>query len=135
MARVLVIDAAEAIRDALRLVLEGEGYAVTTTSCPDDAMDLLRASAARMVVLFDAGIPRVSDGRVVALASLDDPLVRRHTYICMTTSEALLPADLHAALVALAVPIIQKPFDIEVVLVAVKVAADRILAGSGQTRQ
>src|SRR5579862_1352790 len=120
MVPVLVIDADEAICDALRLVLEGEGYPITAICCPDDAMYLLRVSPGPIVVLFDAGVPRVSDGRVTALASMSDPLVRRHAYICMTTGEALMPADLHAALVGLAVPIIQKPFDIEHVLVVVK---------------
>jgi len=127
MVRVLIIDTDEAIRDALRLVLEGDGYPVTATCCPDDAMELLRDSPDPVVVLFDAGVPRVSDGRVTALASMSDPLVRRHAYICMTTGEALMPTDLHEALVALAVPIIQKPFDIDQVLVAVKSAANGIL--------
>lgn len=135
MVQVLVIDADEGIRDALRLVLEGEGYIVSATCCPDDAMEMLCASPERMVVLFDAGVPRVSDGRVAALASLSDPLVRRHAYICMTTSQALLPADLHEALAALAVPIIQKPFDIDDVLVAVSAAADGILTGLELTQQ
>lgn len=132
MSHVLVIDNDDAIRETLRLALEDEGYAVSTTCCPADAMELLLTSADRMVVLFDAGVPRVSDGQVSALASLEDPLLRRHAYICMTTSAVLMHPDLHGALSTLAVPIIEKPFDADTLVAAVREAQEHLSLAPGR---
>jgi DNA-binding NtrC family response regulator len=123
MAQVLVIDADDGICATLRLLLEDAGYLVATTARPELALARLQTSPERLVVLFDAGMPRVSEGRVTALAAVDDPLLRRHTYICMTTSMSLMHPDLHAALVSLGVPIIEKPFDLDAMLAAVDQAA------------
>ncbi len=123
MAQVLVIDADDALRATLTFLLEDAGHMVTATAIPELALEQLRTAPECMVVLFDAGVPRVSDGRVTALASVDDPLLRRHTFICMTTSAALMHPDLHQILTILAVPIIEKPFDLDALLMMVDQAA------------
>jgi DNA-binding NtrC family response regulator len=129
--QVLVIDADDFIREALRTLLEDAGLAAATTTSPAHALEHLRAAAERMVVLFDAGMPRVSDGQVTALASIDDALLRRHEYICMTTSVALMHPDLRQALDSLAVPIIEKPFDLDDLLTAVRQAQERLRPQAG----
>jgi DNA-binding NtrC family response regulator len=126
MAQVLVIDADEAIRATLGFLLEDDGHTVITTAGPEFALEHLRTSSTPMVVLFDAGAPRVSGGHVTALAMVDDPLLRRHAYICMTTSAALMLPDLHKALISLAVPILEKPFDLDALLALVGQAASRV---------
>jgi DNA-binding NtrC family response regulator len=123
MAQVLIIDADDGICATLRLLLEDAGYTLTTTARPELALEQLRTSPERLVVLFDAGMPRVSEGRITALAAVDDPLLRRHTYICMTTSMALMHPDLQAALISLGVPILEKPFDLDEMLATVEQAA------------
>lgn len=128
MASVLVIDPDEGICATMRLLLEDAGYAVATTARPDRAFERLRSSPECMVVLFDAGVPRVSQGQVTALAAVNDPRLRRHSYICMTTSSALMHPDLHTMLVTLGVPIIEKPFDLDAMLTAVDQAARAAVA-------
>jgi CheY-like chemotaxis protein len=123
MSQVLVIDADIALRTTLGLLLEDAGYAVTATASPATALEHLRTSGDAMVVLFDAGVPRVSEGQVTALAMTDDPRLRRHAYICMTTSLALMHPDLHQVLSSLAVPIIEKPFEVDALLAMVGEAA------------
>lgn len=128
MAQVLVIEADEAIRAALGSFLEDAGYSVVTTPNPDVAMQLLRSASGRMIVLFDTGVPRVSEGKVTALTSIDDEQLSRHAYICMTTSAALMHPDLHATLVSLSVPIVEKPFDLDALLRTVDQAAHTVAA-------
>jgi len=132
MAQVLVIDGDDTLRETFHLLLEDDGHTVTTIASPADALDLLRTSPDCLVVLFDTGVPRLSNGQITALASMDDPILRRHAYICTTTGEAFMHPDLRAVLIMLAVPIIEKPFAIDDLLMAVNQAEERI---SLQTRQ
>jgi DNA-binding NtrC family response regulator len=126
MAQILVIDADYGVRAMLRLLLEDAGYTVMTTCSPERGMAVLRTAPESMVVLFDSGIPRVQDGRVTALAMANEDTLRRHAYICLTTHAALIHPDLYQALLSLAVPIVEKPFDLDALLVAVSQAASRI---------
>jgi DNA-binding NtrC family response regulator len=126
MAALLVIDPDDAIRESLRDLLETAGYSLSETASPDAALDMLRMNPERMVVLFDAGVPRLSDGAVTALAHATDPRLLRHAYICMTTSHGQLHADLDAELARLSVPIIEKPFDNDELLELVRCAATKV---------
>jgi CheY-like chemotaxis protein len=126
MAQILVIDADDGIRVTLRLLLEDAGYMVMTTCSPERGLELLRTAPEPMIVLFDSGMPRLDDGQVTALAMANDDILRRHAYICLTTHAALIHPDLYHVLLSLAVPIIEKPFDLDALLVAVSQAASRI---------
>ncbi len=123
MAQVLVIDEDAAIRATLGFLLEDGGHTVTTTGSPAAALERLVTCAERVVVLFDAGAPRVSNGQITALAMADDERLRRHAYICMSTSAALIHPDLRQVLISLNVPIIEKPFDLDTLLIMVDQAA------------
>lgn len=124
MAGIVVIDADNSVRQALSLVLEEAGYAVSATGEPAIALQLLESAPAPLVVLFDAGVPRISDGKITALIRREDPLLRRHAYICMSTSPGFMHPDLHQALRDLAVPIIAKPFDVDRMLTVVRQVAE-----------
>ena len=54
---ILIIDDEDGIRTSLRLILEGEGYAVRTAECAVDALELARAERFD-VVLCDVRMPR-----------------------------------------------------------------------------
>ena len=120
-----MIDADDGVLAMLRLLLEDDGCTVMTTCGPQRGMETLRTASESMVVLFDSGMPRVQDGQVTALAMASEETLRRHTSICLTTHAALIHPDLFQALLSLAVPIIEKPFDLDALLVAVSQAARR----------
>lgn len=120
MVGVVVIDADNSVRQAVSLVLAEAGYAVSATNEPSAALRLLESAPVPLVVLFDAGVPRISDGKIAALVRREDPLFRRHAYICMSTSPDYMHPDLRQALRDLAVPIIAKPFDVDQLLALVQ---------------
>lgn len=126
MSGVVVIDTDESVRQAIALVLEEAGYVVSATGEPATALRLLETAPEPLVVLFDAGVPRMSDGKITALIRREEPLFRRHAYICMSTSPGFIHPDLLQALKDLAVPIIAKPFDLDEMLALVRYAAEGI---------
>src|SRR5262245_64068037 len=65
MARVLVVDDDEDIRETLRLVLEDAGYDVLLAADGRSALDVLRKGAEGLVVLLDLQMPNVSGVEVL----------------------------------------------------------------------
>jgi DNA-binding NtrC family response regulator len=129
MARVLIIDTEDDIRESLRLVLELEqgAYTVIDTSDPEFALQVLLTAPEAVVVLFDAGIPRTYNDDLAALLNTTDKRLLRHAYICMTTSLDQMFPELHAVLLARSVPIIAKPFEIDLLLATVAQAAGTLV--------
>jgi DNA-binding NtrC family response regulator len=132
MAQVLVIERDEGIRAALCALLELDGHAVTVMENPASAIERLLTCAKHMVVLFDAGVPGVRDGQLIALASAADARLLRHAYICMTTVPAKIHPDLQSSLTRQLVPILTKPFDIDRVLALVAQQEETAVAGTCQ---
>jgi CheY-like chemotaxis protein len=125
MTHILIVDDDSAIRDTLREALEDEGYEVHEASNGIAALESLRASQEGMVVLLDQLMPKL-DGIGVLRAVQNDPLLaHRHAYILLTArSRISTPAtDLTASL---SVPIIRKPFDLEILFHAIAQAATRL---------
>ena len=78
---VLVVDDEEAIRGSIAMLLEDEGYTVHQASNGAQALDLLRAADAPLVVLLDWMMP-VLNGLEVLDAAVQEPVsLSRHTYI------------------------------------------------------
>lgn len=113
---VLVVDDDEAIRDTLRLVLEDAGYQVDGAADGATALDRLRISQDRYIVLLDLVMPGMDGKAVLANVASDTTIATRHVYILMTAAQAQVTADAEAILAQLNAPILYKPFDLDVLL-------------------
>ncbi len=131
MAHVLVIDDEPQIREALRMLLEDAGHAVTLTANGANGLAALRESQAPQVVLLDLMMPGM-DGLAVLHEVIQEPqLAAQHGYILMTgDSTRLIDAAAHV-LSALPVTVVRKPFDIDDVLETVAAVAGRVNEAPG----
>lgn len=126
LAHVLVVDDDEPIRDTLRSVLEDAGHAVTDAPDGVAALDVLRASPHRMVVLLDLRMPGMDGAGLLDTVAGDRTLATRHAYILMTANLQTLTLSFANLLTTLSVPVLRKPFDLDVVLDTVEQAAARL---------
>jgi CheY-like chemotaxis protein len=126
MARVLVVDDDGDIRDSLRWALEDAGHEVSEAAGGAAALEMLWASPHPLVAVLDIIMPD-QDGLAVLNAVRDDPyLSTRHCYIVATASSPSrfnLPDEISCLL---AVPVIEKPFDLDDFLAAVEQAASKL---------
>jgi CheY-like chemotaxis protein len=123
---VCVIEDDEAIRTALRALLEDEGYRVLEAEDGLAGYELLRSSASPLVALIDHKLPKMDGCDLLDLAAKDEGLRRRHEFIFVTASPRRAEDDCGEALEELNVPVIPKPFDIDEVLEPVAAAAQRL---------
>lgn len=127
LAHVLVVDDDEPIRDTLRSVLEDAGHAVTDAPDGVAALDVLRASPHRMVVLLDLRVPGMDGAGLLGTVAGDRGLATQHAYILMTANLQTLTLSFANLLTTLSVPVLRKPFDLDVVLDTVEQAAARLM--------
>jgi len=126
MTHILIVDDDEEIRDSLRLVLEEAGYTVEACTNGEDCLEQLRSSAHSLIVLVDYVMPRMSGMDMLHAVAADACLSTRHTYVVVTASPQLLtPPEDHIP-PTLQVPVIGKPFELDVLLAAVAEAATRL---------
>jgi CheY-like chemotaxis protein len=126
MARVLVVDDDADIRDMLRLVLTDVGHEVAEAVDGEAALDFLRATLDRWIVLLDYLLRGGLDGREVLTAmAADAQLAARHAYIAFPANPEL-DAPVAALREALGVPLLPKPFDLDELLAAVAQAEARL---------
>ena len=83
-ARILVVEDHPTMRDAMRLVLEGEGFAIDEASDGDMALEMVRADPPDLVFL-DLNIPGVS-GTDVLRALKSDPATAGVSVIIVTAT-------------------------------------------------
>lgn len=125
---VLVVDDSADIRETLRLTLEYEGYRVLEAADGQSALDLLRGSSQRLIVLLDHFMPGINGLETLDMIAGDASLAGRHAYVMLTgdgkSGTLMLPHD-HEEW---AVPVVAKPFDLEELLMAVSRARDSLLA-------
>ena len=127
MAHVLVADDEELIRRTLRLVLHDSGHVVLEVSDGEAALRALYASADRLVVVLDLVMPKLGGIGVLEAVDGDPVLARRHAYILTTAyPQQLPPLAVADMLHRLGVPILNKPFDMPLLLGAINAAARRI---------
>ena len=124
MGQVLLVEDDQAQRKFLRAVLEDEGYRVTEAAEGNAALDSLRRSQERFVVLLDYSLPGMGGKQLLSLVSRDAVLSTRHVYVLLTARRRLsLPAEV---VQALSLPVVYKPFDLEDLLVTVAEAQKRL---------
>jgi CheY-like chemotaxis protein len=126
---ILIVDDDDDTRVALRILLEDAGYQVM--EAPDGvlALEKLRASAARLVVLLDLLMPGMSGEQVLEVVADDGFLATYHTYILLTAvgaANAPPAAPLNELLLRLAIPRLAKPFDIDQLLQLADASAARL---------
>ncbi len=124
MAKILVVDDDEAIREMLCMMLEYSNYDVLHATNGVEALEALRTSTTRFVVLLDMFMPKL-DGRAVLHAVATDPhLSTFHSYILLSADP-----DLHSFTLdttpAFSVPVIAKPFELDLLLDTVAQAAQQ----------
>ena len=128
----LIVDDDEGIRETLAAILANEGYAVLEARDGVEALALLQVFPHALVVLLDLWMPRLGGEGVLAAVAADTDLASRHAFVMVTARIVAGSPELQRLLAVLAVPLIHKPFDIDVLLSAVAVAARRLpSAGRG----
>lgn len=128
MAHVLVVDDEPGQREMLRLLLEDAGHTVAEASGGEAALQLLRATPERMVVLLDQRMPGLGGDEVLAIVAADPTLATHHAYILVTASPQKLLNRPPVVLGTLSVPVVEKPFEVDVLLAMVAQAAASLSA-------
>jgi CheY-like chemotaxis protein len=124
--RVLVADDDVDIRQTLRTVLEDEGYQVDEASNGKISLELIRAATVPYVVVLDLMMPLLGGAGVLRAISQDERLALRHAILLVTASTYAIEAALGELLQRLQVPLIRKPFDLDLLVFCVQKAAERI---------
>jgi CheY-like chemotaxis protein len=125
----LVVDDDDDIRQALVWLLTDEGHDAVPAVDGKQALELLRATTKRWLVLLDLRLP-VLDGESLLHIVVSDPvLAQQHAYVGMTASADKLTATLADLQGQLDVPMLGKPFELDTLLAAVTQAAARLERG------
>ncbi len=82
--RILIVEDHPTMREAMRLVLEGEGFAIDEAADGQGALDRIRAAPPDLLFL-DMNIPGTSGADVLA-AVKEDPLTARVRVIVVTAT-------------------------------------------------
>lgn len=127
---VLVIDDENAIRHAVRTILEDEGYTVLEAPNGVVGLDLLRAGAAPLVVLLDVMMPQMGGLEVLHTLAAEPEMAARHAFIMCSASRTFYPADLNFVLPGTPLLDLPKPFDLDDLLAVVAQASQQ--PGSGR---
>src|SRR5258706_6744701 len=125
---VLIVDDEKNIRRTVRMVLEGEGFAVEEASSGEEALARLPDVGAD-VMLLDVQLPGISGLETIeklATLKVPDPLPT----VIMISGHATL-ADAVRAVKAGAYDLIEKPLDRERLIVALRNALERRAMGGG----
>lgn len=124
----LVVDDDAAIRETLHQLLEDEGYLVEQAPDGVAALDALRASKRRMVVLLDVMMPRLDGLGVLQAVTSDEALANRHRFVVMTASSSALTDSLVQLMRQVKAPALIKPFSIEQLLDLLAEAASQLVS-------
>jgi CheY-like chemotaxis protein len=122
----LVVDDDRDTREALRDAFESEGYAVSEASDGVKALEAIRMSTSPLVVVLDLDLPGLDGIQVLQAVTDDAALAVRRSFILLTAVAYQRYQAAEATCAALDVPILQKPFELDVILEAVTHAAERL---------
>jgi two-component system response regulator MtrA len=126
--QVLVVDDSEVIRQAVRLMLEPQGYQVREATDGDEGLAAIRAEPDPMIVLLDYQMERMDGGEVLkTVASEGGPLLN-HEYIMISAVAHTFPPDFIELLRSMSIRVLQKPFDGDSLVPAVEGAVERLNA-------
>jgi CheY-like chemotaxis protein len=123
---VLVVDDDQAIRESTSWLLADAGYIVRQAADGRDALCALRESEAPLVVLLDYRMPGMDGQGVLLVVAAEPELAERNAFVLITAERASMPRAIERLLDELAIPIIEKPFDMDELLDVVAQAAHRL---------
>ncbi|HEX8033176.1 MAG TPA: response regulator [Ktedonobacterales bacterium] len=123
---VLVVDDEPDIRRLLRTLLEYEGYAVGEASDGLDGLTQLHVSPYRLVVLLDYKMPHMNGAEMLDAVLADPELASRHAIIFVTANLLAFSPQLLQMLQLAMIPVVQKPFRLEVILGEIEHAIARL---------
>lgn len=126
VAHILVVDDDDGIRETLRFALEDANHVVHEAPDGVAALNILRRSKQPMVVLLDLMMPGLDGAGVLGVVSGDHHLALHFAYILVTANSKTLPLAFVNLLTNLEVPILSKPFDIDILLDVVNRAIARL---------
>ena len=131
-APVLVVEDDAGIREAVTLLLEDAGYAVTGMTNVADARGYLNAASCAHVVLLDFRLPTANADTL--LRAIDqEATLQRHRFVLMPASNVTLFSDEAQQLIAArCTQVIYKPFDVEDLLAVVEQAEAQLSAYASQ---
>lgn len=125
-AQMLVVDDDAGIRETIRLMLEAVGYVVTEAHDGAEALERLRAGAARYVVLLDYTLPHLDGPTLLRTLEADPALAGRHAAVLVSARREVDEPDLRGLCARLGVPILPKPFEMDELLETVAALARRL---------
>ena len=128
---ILIVDDEPDIRKMLRDLLQFEGYTVSDAADGVFGLDQLRASPRPLIVLLDYKMPRMNGEELLQAVMADPQLAHRHAFIFVTANLPSFSPALHQLLADAAIAVIQKPFQIAVILDEVERAIARLSASQG----
>ena len=120
--KILVLNNDSAFLDLMKLLLEGEGYAVVVRKVWDDAYDVVKRTSPDLIVL-DVLLDNAGKGfELVDLLTLD-PQTRSRPILIASTSTSQLRERMEA-FTTMGIPVIGKPFDLDVLLDVIRRALE-----------
>jgi CheY-like chemotaxis protein len=126
VAHVLIVDDDADIRLSMRMMLEDiGGHTVLEAADGESGLALLRASEEPLVVLLDLLMPGLDGIGVLQAVAADERLAIRHAYVVVTVSRRARSGDLPESL-GVALQVVPKPFDMNVLLDTVTQADEHI---------
>lgn len=129
--RVLVVDDDASVRRLLRVMLEADGYAVAEAQGGAEALDILRQSPDRLVVLLDHLMPGLTGADVLERAASEGGRLAAHGYILISANDNRAALDLAADLASLSAAILTKPVNRTVLSRTVRRVAETTGAAAG----
>jgi CheY-like chemotaxis protein len=126
MANILIVEDDVALRDTVRDLLTAWHYDVAVVGKGAQALEFLRTTRARTVVLLDVRLPDSTGLDVLRRVVADPSITAQLTFVLMTAYPQLVPPLTGvegADLLRVSVPVVAKPFKYAVLLAQIEKAA------------
>ena len=118
----MVVEDEEPIRNAVRFILDEEGYAVLEAPNGIVALDLLRASDGPLVVLLDQLMPDMSGIELLRVVAVEPELAARHAFIIFSASSEFWVPTAQVYLSGRRLFALSKPFNFDDLVAVVEQA-------------
>ena len=125
MAHVLIVDDDPDFRDAVRFILEDADHEALEAGDGATALQILRDSQERLIVLLDMLIPKLNGIDLLRMVVADPLLKERHVYLLMTGGSRLLRREAGTLLAEVSARIVDKPFEMDDLLAIVDEVAEQ----------
>jgi CheY-like chemotaxis protein len=127
--QVLVVEDDHAIREIEELLLHAEGYEVLEAPDGVVGLALLARNKGALVALVDYRMPHIDGYELLQAVAAGGNNLQRHAYILVTANRDVISPRFEQLLSSHNIPIVAKPFDIDILLDAVAHAHHSLEAG------